>query len=132
MAAGQRRQSRGGNYKCGGHEHTYCMWTGGSIKTSKAWLLPSHRALFVAGPHGLSARDRGGSAGVPNGGSGSVLSHTVAVTHTSRVHLYKQTKGGERLQWRHRKSCVPRPWVQIKEPTYRFSNLLVLNMLQSV
>ena len=42
----------------------------------------------------LSAQCRGSSVSMPKGGSGSVLSHTVA-THTSHVHLYKHTDGGK-------------------------------------
>ena len=60
---------------------------------SPATTSPSQAPL--SSPHMLLCMQAVAALAEPNVGSGSVLSHTVAVTHSPCTHLYKHT-GGER------------------------------------
>lgn len=57
-------------------------------------ILPLTEGCLLSS-HSLSAQCRTSTASMPNSGSRSVLSHTVAVGHTSHMHLYKHTERGK-------------------------------------
>lgn len=80
---------------CNSRQNSPEGWTTQQVTGKKCLLNVVHlnfpQSLCVAQPLSLFRTE---AARLPTGGSGSIFSHTVAVTHTSRAHLYKHTEGG--------------------------------------